>query len=158
MDILDPYQQSLGFKSEVVVPNGASCTWSVQICDHQFSNGAGPYTFKLSIRDYNSNTVTRQTSFTFTETPTPTPTPTPTLLDQSATKPAIRVQTGKSTKLAKKTKQGSHLKWKTTTQKVCKVKNYRVRGLRKGKCLLTAQSSASPGFSAYSQKSTVKVK
>lgn len=175
LDILDPYQQSLGFKSEIGVLNGASGTWNVQICDHQFTNGVGPYTFKLSIKDYSSNTVTRQTSFTFTEIPTPAPTPTPTptltpaptptpttptptLMAQSLAKPRAKVKVGKSAKLAKKTKQGSRLKWKTTTKKVCKVKKYKVKGLKKGKCVLKAKASTTSGFTAYSQRFTVKVK
>jgi hypothetical protein len=93
-----------------------------------------------------------------TPTPPAEPTVTPTPTAQTAAKPAAKLKKGKSAKLAKKTKQGVRLSWKTTTKKVCKVKKYKVKALKKGTCKLKATAPAGPGLAAYKKKFRIKVK
>jgi hypothetical protein len=79
-------------------------------------------------------------------------------LGQSAAKPPAKLKKGKSAKLAKKTKQGGGLTWRSTTKKVCTVKKFNVKALKKGTCKLKATAPAVAGFTAYSGNFTIKVK
>lgn len=68
-DILDPFNQRLGWESAIGVPNGTRGTWDIQLCSFEFDNGNGPYTFRLSIEDYDNNTRSAETTFMFSERP-----------------------------------------------------------------------------------------
>jgi uncharacterized delta-60 repeat protein len=94
-----------------------------------------------------------------TPTPTPAPSPTPTpIKKQSAKKPPAKVKKGKRAKLAKRTRQGAKLKWKSSTKKVCVVKKTTLRTKRKGKCVVRAKAPAVGGIKAFSKKYVIKVK
>ena len=69
-DILDPYNQRLGWDSAIGVNNGVRGTWDIQLCSFEFDNGNGPYTFRLTIEDYENSTRSVETSFMFSERPT----------------------------------------------------------------------------------------
>ncbi len=77
---------------------------------------------------------------------------------QAASAPRATLKKGKKVRLAKKTAQGAPLSWRTTTKKVCTVKKAKLKGLKKGTCRLQAKAPAVAGFSAFSQKFTIKVK
>ena len=77
---------------------------------------------------------------------------------QTVKKPPAKIKQGKSAKLAKTTAQGARVTCKSTTKKVCSVKRSKVKGLKKGKCGLTATAPSVGTFLAYSQKFTVRVK
>ena len=92
-------------------------------------------------------------------TPTPTPTPAPKPIGkQSAKKPPAKLKQGKRAKLAKRTRQGAKLKWKTTTKKVCVVKKTTLRTKRKGTCVVRAKAPAVGGIKAFSKKYRITVK
>ncbi len=95
-------------------------------------------------------------------TPGPTQTqstpPPPPPGKQTVKKPPAKLKTGKSATLAKTSAQGTRVTWKSTTKKVCKVKKSKVKGLKKGKCVLKATAPATSTFLAYSQKFTIRVK
>ncbi len=76
---------------------------------------------------------------------------------QTASRPRAKIRKGASLRLAKKTAQGAPLSWKTTTKKVCAVKKTKVKGLKKGTCRLQSNAPAIAGFSAFSQRFTIKV-
>jgi hypothetical protein len=77
---------------------------------------------------------------------------------QAASAPRATIKKGKKVRLAKVTAQGAPLSWRTTTKKVCTVKKAKLKGLKKGTCRLQAKAPGVAGFSAFSQKFTIKVK
>ena len=76
LDILDPFGASLASEVEIGVPNRASGTWDVQLCPFHFTNGNGPYTFRLTIKDYYSTSRSAETPFVFTSRPSAPSAPT----------------------------------------------------------------------------------
>jgi hypothetical protein len=88
----------------------------------------------------------------------PTPGPTVTPVKQTVKKPPAKLKKGKKAKLAKRTRQGQKLTWKTKTRKVCTVKKYVVRAKKKGKCKLSASAPATPAYLAFKGKYVVKVR
>lgn len=69
-----------------------------------------------------------------------------------------RLKPGKQATLPKRTRQGSHLTWRTTSKKICVVKSSTVKGLRRGSCRLTAKAPAIPGFLPFSKTAKIRVK
>ncbi len=90
-------------------------------------------------------------------TPTPQP-PTAQAAAQSLKKPPAKLKKGKKAKLAKKTKQGAKVTWKTSTKKVCTVKKNVVTAKKKGTCKLSAKAPARTGFTAFSKRYTIKIR
>jgi hypothetical protein len=96
-----------------------------------------------------------------TPEPTTSPTPTPppvTPVTQSVKKPPAKLKKGKKAALAKKTKQGAKVTWKSTTKKVCTVKKYTVKAKKKGTCKLSAKAPAIPGYAAFAKKFPIRVR
>ena len=77
---------------------------------------------------------------------------------QSLKKPPAKLKKGKKATLAKKTRQGAKVTWKTSTKKICTVKKYKVTAKKKGKCKLSAKAPAIPGYTALRKKYTIRVK
>lgn len=167
-DILDPYGGSVAWKSAVGVPNGTSGTWNVQICDSQFTNGVGPYTFKLTIKDYNNNTKSTQTQFTFLEQPAP-PTPTPPapttppappnpLTAQAVTGVPAKVKVGKKARLPRTASSGLPIAWSASPKRVCKLAGAAIRGKKKGKCKVRAAVQGNTVYLPLSQTFAIRVR
>ncbi len=84
--------------------------------------------------------------------------PAPPPVGQSLKAPPKALKRGKRARLAPKTAQGGKVSWRTTTKKRCKVKQNKVRGLQKGKCVLRASSPARAGFPALSKSYTIRIR
>lgn len=103
--------------------------------------------------------TTPEPSPTPSTSPPPTPPPPPvTPGTQSVKKPPAKLKKGKKAKLAKNTKQGAKVSWKSRTKKVCTVKKYVVTAKKKGKCTLSAKAPAITGFTAFSKRYSIRVK
>lgn len=72
--------------------------------------------------------------------------------------PPAKVRKGKKVKVAKTTKQGVRLTWKAKPARVCKVTNYQVKALKKGKCKLTSSAPATNAYKALSKQFTILIK
>lgn len=69
-----------------------------------------------------------------------------------------RMKPKKRLALPARTQQGNVLTWTTSTSRVCKVKNGRLRTLAKGTCRLKGSAPATAGYQAYRAKITIKIK
>ncbi len=84
--------------------------------------------------------------------------PAPPPVGQQVKAPPKSLKRGKRAKLATSTAQGGSVTWKTTTKKICKVKQNRVRGLKRGKCIVRATSPATTAFTAFAQRYTIRIR
>ncbi len=93
------------------------------------------------------------------KTARPPPPSSPTiLLGQTVKKPPKRIKKGKTVKLAKKTRQGTKLTWRSSTKKVCSVKKNVLKAKRKGACKISAKAPATPALKAFSKRYTIRVR
>ncbi len=91
--------------------------------------------------------------------PPPPPGPPPSVLSgQTAKRPPKSVKKGKKVKLAKKTTQGTKVTWKSTTKRVCTVKKYVLTAKKRGACKISAKAPATPTFTAFAKRYTIRVK
>jgi hypothetical protein len=90
--------------------------------------------------------------------PPPPPGPPATKASQTVKKPPKSLKKGKTIKLAKKTKQGSKLTWRSRTKKVCTVKKNVLKAKKKGACKISAKAPSTSGFKAFSKKYTIRVR
>ncbi len=165
-DVLDPYGGRVAWDSAIGVPNRTSGTWDLQICDHQFTNGAGPYTFKLTIKDYSNNTQSKQAQYTFLEPPTspsPSPSPTPTQptppvspvtpQTQQVTGVPAKVKVGKKVRLPRSSSAGIPIGWSASPKRVCKLSGSVVKGRKKGCARCAPQCRESPCTNPWPRRS-----
>lgn len=72
---------------------------------------------------------------------------------------ALKIKKGKTAKLPATTNQGQAISWKSSKAGVCQVlKGPKVKGKKKGSCILTATAAGTGSLNALSQKVSVKVK
>ena len=97
-----------------------------------------------------------------TATPTPsssTAAPPPvTPVRQSMKPPVKRAKKGKRVAVAKRTRQGQPVKWKSRTKKVCSVSKGKVRTKKKGRCRLVASAPGSSTLLAYRATFTIRIR
>jgi hypothetical protein len=135
-------------------PGGASCQAAGLSCTISGLTNGGDY--EITVRATNA-VGTGPASAPVSVRPT-APLPPPPLQKQTVKKPPAKLKKGKSAKLAKKTSQGAKLKWTTSTKKICVVKKSKVKAKKKGKCKLSANAPATPGFDAFTKRYTIRVK
>jgi hypothetical protein len=107
--ITDEYGDQVVWRSESL-DNGISGTWNIQICNHQFKSGIGPYNTKLTIKDYAGTQRQVEGQITFLARPGATST--------STSKPSTSLDV--TSQIAQLTKELNTLKIKLA--KVCSVK------------------------------------
>ncbi len=131
-------------------PGGASCQAATSSCTISgLTNGSD---YQITVRA--TNTLgTGPASAPVTVRPTATPLP-----KQTVKKPPAKLKKGKTAKLARTTAQGTKVTWKTSTKKICKVKKSKVTAKKKGKCKLSANAPATPSFTAFTKRYTIRVK
>jgi hypothetical protein len=78
-ELNDPFGRNLTSWSEIGIKPNKSGTWNRQICQSAFTNGAGPYVIKLTVKDYASTQRQDTKEVYFLPLPTATPAPTATL-------------------------------------------------------------------------------
>jgi hypothetical protein len=88
----------------------------------------------------------------------PNPPGPPSLSAQSVKKPPKNMKKGKKVALAKRTKQGVKLTWKSRTKKVCTVKKTVLTAKRKGKCKISASAPATSTFKPFAKRYTIRVR
>lgn len=133
-------------------PGGATCTTAGSSCVITgLTNGTD---YQVTVTATNS-LGTGPTSAPVSVRPTATPVPP---AAQTLKKPPAKLKKGKKAKLAKTTRQGAKVTWKTSTKKTCTVKKYKVTAKKKGKCKLSANAPAIPGYTALTKKYTIRVK
>ena len=89
----------------------------------------------------------------------PNPPGPPTALSgQTVKKPPAKLKKGKKVKLAKKTRQGATISWKSKTKKVCLVKKNVLRAKKKGLCKISASAPGPFGFQPFAKKYTIRVR
>ena len=72
---------------------------------------------------------------------------------------SLKIKKGKKTKLPAKTNQGQAISWKSSKAAVCQIlKGPKVKGKKKGSCILTATAAGTDSLNALSQQVRVKVK
>lgn len=91
-----------------------------------------------------------------TVTPTPTPSPTPTV-SQSVARPVKKLRRGKKSALARRTRQGQPVTWKSATRRICRVTDTAVKALRKGTCRLKARAAGNSILLPYSRTFRITV-
>jgi hypothetical protein len=64
-DLTDPYGASVAWDSQIGIKAGISGSWDIQICSWKFTNGNGPYTMKVTVKDYagTARSATKQIMF-----------------------------------------------------------------------------------------------
>jgi hypothetical protein len=67
------------------------------------------------------------------------------------------LELGKRQALAKRTRQGVRVTWKSETPKVCKVTKYTLTGRRLGRCRLLAKAAETSDYVQYSQGYRVRI-
>ena len=136
----------------IVVGVGSTCTTAGSSCVITgLTNGTD---YQVTVTATNS-LGTGPTSAPVSVRPTATPVPP---AAQTLKKPPAKLKKGKKAKLAKTTRQGAKVTWKTSTKKTCTVKKYKVTAKKKGKCKLSANAPAIPGYTALTKKYTIRVK
>ena len=84
--------------------------------------------------------------------------PVASLLSQSLKSPPKSLKRGKRARLPATTAQGGRISWKSLTKKTCTVKKNRVRGVKKGKCVVRASSPQTSTFALLSARYTIRVR
>ena len=77
---------------------------------------------------------------------------------QTMKKPPAKLKKGKKAKLAKQTRQGAKISWRSNTKKICSVKKRTVKAKKKGACKISATAPAIPGYAAFTRKYTIRVR
>jgi hypothetical protein len=77
---------------------------------------------------------------------------------QKVHKPPTKLKKGHHAKLAKRTKQGAKLTWRSRTPKLCKVTKYVLTAKKKGRCKLSAKAPAVVGYTASSRRFTIRIR
>ncbi len=128
-------------------PGGASCQAATSSCTISgLTNGSD---YQITVRATN----------TLGTGPASAPvTVRPPLQKQTVKKPPAKLKKGKTAKLARTTAQGAKVTWKTSTKKMCKVNKSKVTAKKKGKCKLSANAPATPSFTAFTKRYTIRVK
>lgn len=89
-------------------------------------------------------------------TPQPTTDPTPPT-PQTVKAPPRKAKRAARVKLARSTSANLTVRWKTTTPKVCTVRKYSARMLKKGRCKVTATAPGNTSTLALRRSFTIKV-
>jgi hypothetical protein len=76
---------------------------------------------------------------------------------QSVKRPPKKLARGKRVALARKTDRLIQLHWKSLTKRVCTVRKYTLRGVRKGKCRVSVETWTVLGLDTLSRKFTIRV-
>lgn len=93
-----------------------------------------------------------------TPDPTPTVSPPSQRLGQTVVRPIKKSKKGKKITLAKTTRQGQPVTWRSTTKKICTVQAARVKLRKKGTCRLIAGAPGSATTVPYTARFSVRVK
>ena len=136
-------------------PGGASCTTAGTGCTIAGLTNGTDYTVTVTATNILG---TGPASSPVVVRPTAPPPPAVTPAAQTLKKPPAKLKKGKKAKLAKTTRQGAKVSWKSKTKKRCTVKKYTVRAKKKGACKLIATAPAIPGYEALTKKYTIRVK
>lgn len=78
--------------------------------------------------------------------------------DQVGPKVVSKVKKGKTAKLPTVTASGPKITWTSLTRKTCTVKGAKVKGTKKGKCVLRAMAAGTDTLSAFTSTYTITVK
>lgn len=76
---------------------------------------------------------------------------------QTVKRPPKRLKHGKRVVLARKTDRLTRVHWRSLTKEVCSVRKSTLRGLRKGTCRVSAQTSVVMGLDTLSRKFKVRI-
>ena len=71
--LTDPYGNVVANNSQIGINPGITGNWNTQICRSQVSNGLGPYTLTVEIKDYAGSVRNASAPFSFVEPPAPLP-------------------------------------------------------------------------------------
>ncbi len=133
---------------ETIVCSSTDATSGVATCAVAgYSRQAGSHTLTATATDnaglQSRTTLTYQVS---------------TKATQSAKAPPKKLQQGARKKLAKTTRQGSSLRWKTLTTKTCVVKKGTLVGKRAGECRVRATAPAVAKFSSFAKTYKITIR
>lgn len=135
-------------------PGGASCQTAGSGCTISgLTNGSD---YQVTVRATNA-VGTGQASDPVTARPAAPPLQ-PQKQKQTVKSPPAKLKKAKSAKLARTTSQDTKITWKSSTKKVCTVKQFKVKAKKKGKCRISATAPAVPGFTAFTKRYTIRVK
>jgi len=90
--------------------------------------------------------------------PATPPTASAPVAKQQFVKGPTSLRKGKRVTLAKTTQQGIAVTWKAAPRKVCRIKAFKIKALKKGTCSLSAKAPAAVGLLPLSQVFTIKIK
>lgn len=82
--LTDPYGRVLAWDQQVGIKPGISGNWDSQICSYAFTNGNGPYTISVTVKDYAGTAKTMSKEIYFLTAPNAKPTPSVTSLPSPA--------------------------------------------------------------------------
>lgn len=71
--LTDPYGGVLSWDSEIGIKPGISGNWDSQICSYAFTNGNGPYTISVTVKDYAGTARTSSKEIFFLTAPNAKP-------------------------------------------------------------------------------------
>lgn len=90
-ELNDPFGRSMTNRNQVGIKPNVSGTWNMQICAGQFTNGLGPYTIKLIVKDFGGTQRQATKEIYFLPLPGASPTPTVTITARPSPAPTVTV-------------------------------------------------------------------